>query len=94
MGSVGWPAAFVGTHHDGPGYFSYVNTINNYSAVTAACMMVERAKTGGHRRGGRTSRWSQRRNLCLQIRRSRFYNVYPAQEPNTLRVTGTWGIRT
>jgi GT2 family glycosyltransferase len=33
---------FVGLHKDGPGYFNYVNTINNYSAITAACMMCRK----------------------------------------------------
>ena len=32
----------VGEHRDGPGHFNYVNMINNYSAVTAACFMVRR----------------------------------------------------
>jgi hypothetical protein len=50
IGSVGWQGhTFTGTHKDGPGYFNYVNTINNNSAVTAACMMVERAKLEAHR---------------------------------------------
>ena len=30
----------VGEHRDGPGYFNYVNLLNNYSALTAACFMV------------------------------------------------------
>lgn len=32
--------AFIGEDRDGPGYFNYVNLLNNYSACTAACIMV------------------------------------------------------
>lgn len=32
----------VGEHRDGPGHFNYVNLLNNYCAVTAACVMVRR----------------------------------------------------
>ncbi len=31
----------VGEHRDGPGYFNYVNLLNNYAALTAACIMVK-----------------------------------------------------
>ncbi|MDR9487984.1 glycosyltransferase [Salibacter sp.] len=31
----------VGEHREGPGYFNYVNLLNNYSALTAACFMVK-----------------------------------------------------
>lgn len=31
---------FVGDHREGPGYFNYINLLNNYSALTAACIMV------------------------------------------------------
>jgi len=30
----------VGEYREGPGYFNYVNMLNTYSAVTAACFMV------------------------------------------------------
>ena len=33
----------VGEDRDGPGYFNYVNMQNNYSAVTAACIMIRRS---------------------------------------------------
>ncbi len=33
----------VGEDRDGPGYFNYVNLISNYSAVTAACVMVKKS---------------------------------------------------
>jgi len=32
--------AFTSVDRDGPGYFNYVNLLNNYSAVTAACCMI------------------------------------------------------
>lgn len=31
---------FVGDNRNGPGYFNYVNLLNNYCAVTAACVMI------------------------------------------------------
>ncbi|MCC7502352.1 MAG: glycosyltransferase [Flavobacteriales bacterium] len=68
---------FVGTHRDGPGYFNYVNTINNNSAVTAACMMVERAKLD--RIGGWDQDFTVEYNdvdLCLRLRESGVNNVY------------------
>ncbi len=34
---------FVGMHKDEAGYFNYIQSINNYSAVTAACCMVRTA---------------------------------------------------
>jgi len=34
---------FVGEHRDGPGYFNYINLLNNYSALTAACFMIRTA---------------------------------------------------
>ncbi len=32
--------AFTRDDRDGPGYFNYINLLNNYSALTAACIMV------------------------------------------------------
>jgi len=68
---------FTGTHKDGPGYFNYVNTINNYSAVTAACMMVERTKLEGI--GGWEELFTVEYNdvdLCLRLREKGWNNVY------------------
>ncbi|MBK9276305.1 MAG: glycosyltransferase [Flavobacteriales bacterium] len=68
---------FVGYHKDGPGYFNYINTINNYSAVTAACMMVERRKL--ERIGGWEEAFSVEYNdvdLCLRLREAGYHNVY------------------
>lgn len=68
---------FVGYHKDGPGYFNYINTINNYSAVTAACMMVERRKL--EHIGGWEEAFSVEYNdvdLCLRLREAGYHNVY------------------
>ena len=32
--------AFIGDDRDGPGYFNYINLLNNYSSLTAACVMM------------------------------------------------------
>jgi GT2 family glycosyltransferase len=34
--------AFTHIHRDAPGYFNYIQSTNNYSAVTAACLMVRK----------------------------------------------------
>lgn len=68
---------FTGTHKDGPGYFNYVNTINNYSAVTAACLMVGRGKLEVI--GGWDERFTVEYNdvdLCLRLREHGLHNVY------------------
>jgi GT2 family glycosyltransferase len=68
---------FVGYHKEGPGYFNYVNTVNNNSAVTAACMMVERTKL--ERIGGWEELFTVEYNdvdLCLRLREAGFHNVY------------------
>lgn len=68
---------FVGQHRDGPGYFNYINTVNNNSAVTAACMMVERRKL--ERIGGWEELFTVEYNdvdLCLRLREAGYNNVY------------------
>lgn len=68
---------FVAQHKDGPGYFNYVNTVNNNSAVTAACMMVERVKL--ERIGGWEELFTVEYNdvdLCLRLRAAGYNNVY------------------
>ncbi|MBK7083933.1 MAG: hypothetical protein IPH53_04420 [Flavobacteriales bacterium] len=67
----------MGYHKDGPGYFNYINTINNNSAVTAACMMVQRSKVEAI--GGWDEAFSVEYNdvdLCLRLREKGFNNVY------------------
>lgn len=68
---------WVGYHKDGPGYFNYINTVNNNSAVTAACMMVERSKL--EKIGGWEELFTVEYNdvdLCLRLREAGFSNVY------------------
>lgn len=68
---------FVHEHRKGPGYFNYVNTVNNYSAVTAACMMVERTKL--ERIQGWDEDFTVEYNdvdLCLRLREGGYNNVY------------------
>ena len=68
---------WVGYHKDGPGYFNYINTVNNNSAVTAACMMVERSKL--EKVGGWEELFTVEYNdvdLCLRLREAGFNNVY------------------
>lgn len=68
---------FAGLHKDGPGYYNYVNTINNYSAVTGACLMVQRSKLEAI--GGWDTIFTVEYNdvdLCLRLREKGWYNVY------------------
>jgi len=68
---------FAGLHRDGPGYYNYINTINNYSAVTGACMMVERRKLDAI--GGWDELFTVEYNdvdLCLRLRAKGWNNVY------------------
>ncbi|MCB0793185.1 MAG: glycosyltransferase [Flavobacteriales bacterium] len=68
---------FVGQAREGPGYFNYINTINNYSAVTAACMMVERSKVEAI--GGWDEQFTVEYNdvdLCLRLAEKGYHNVY------------------
>jgi GT2 family glycosyltransferase len=68
---------WVGYHKDGPGYFNYINTVNNNSAVTAACMMVARDKL--ERIGGWEEEFTVEYNdvdLCLRLREAGYNNVY------------------
>lgn len=36
--------SFVGSYKDDAGYFNYIQTVNNYSAVTAACLLIAKYK--------------------------------------------------
>lgn len=67
----------VGEDRYGPGYFNYVNMINNYSAVTAACIMISR--TVYHEVNGFDELFTVEYNdvdFCLKIRETGRNNIY------------------
>ncbi len=69
--------SFVGVHKDGPGYFNYVNSVNNYCAVTAACLMVR--KEVYREVGGFDEQFAVEYNdvdFCLKLISAGYYNVY------------------
>ena len=62
---------------DAPGYFHVIKTINNYSAVTAACLMVRREIWD--RMGGLDEQLTVAFNdvdFCLRVREAGYRNVY------------------
>ncbi|MBD5654625.1 MAG: glycosyltransferase family 2 protein, partial [Candidatus Eremiobacteraeota bacterium] len=62
---------------DAPGYFNIVKAVNNYSAVTAACMMVRR--DAFEQVGGFDERLAVAFNdidFCLKLRAAGYRNVY------------------
>lgn len=69
--------AFAGQYKDDPGYFNYLQCINNFSAVTAACLMV--AKEKYHKIGGFDEQFEIEFNdvdFCLRLREAGYHNVY------------------
>lgn len=68
---------FVGMHKDEAGYFNYIQSINNYSAVTAACLMV---KTSDYDKvNGFNEEFEVEYNdvdFCLKLMDAGLYNVY------------------
>jgi O-antigen biosynthesis protein len=68
---------FVNMHKDDRGYFNYIRSLNNYSAVTAACMMVR--KNVYLEVGGMDETLEVEYNdvdLCLNILKHGYFNVY------------------
>lgn len=69
--------AFVGFSHENPGYFGRIQMAQNYSAVTAACMMVK--KCVFEQVGGLDERYAIAFNdvdLCMKIREAGYLIVY------------------
>ena len=69
--------AFVGFPHDALGYFGRIQMTQNYSAVTAACMMVK--KTVYNQVQGFDERYAVAFNdvdLCMKIREAGYLIVY------------------
>ena len=68
---------FVGEHKDHSGYFWRLATVNNYSAVTGACMMCR--KEAFNRVGGFDERFEVEYNdvdFCLRLLEAGCRNVY------------------
>jgi O-antigen biosynthesis protein len=67
----------VGEDRYGPGYFNYVNLLNNYSALTAACFLV-RTKVFDEV-GGFDEYFSTEYNdvdFCLKVKEAGYNNIY------------------
>lgn len=67
----------IGEDRKGPGYFNYVNLLNNYSAVTAACVMVRTAVYDEVK--GFNEQFEVEYNdvdFCLNIQQKGYYNLY------------------
>jgi GT2 family glycosyltransferase len=76
---LGGVAGHSHKHYEGdaPGYFYTLQTVNNYSAVTAACMMVRRAvfdEVGGF--DEQLAIAFNDVDFCLRVRAAGYYNVY------------------
>lgn len=68
---------FVGMHKDEAGYFNYIQSINNYSAVTAACLMVK--TTDFDMVNGFNEDFEVEYNdvdFCLRLMDAGLYNIY------------------
>ncbi len=67
----------VGEDRHGPGYFNYVNLLSNYSAVTAACVMVRTSVYDEV--GGFDEKFKIEYNdvdFCLKVREAGYHNMY------------------
>jgi GT2 family glycosyltransferase len=72
--------AFTGQYKDDPGYFNLIQTVNNYSAVTAACLMCR--KEVFEQVHGMDEQFEVEYNdvdFCLKIVDAGYYNVYVPQ---------------
>jgi GT2 family glycosyltransferase len=69
--------SFVGAYKDDPGYFNLIQSINNYSAVTAACLLVR--KEAYWAVGGMDETFEVEYNdvvFCLSLVEAGYNNVY------------------
>lgn len=67
----------VGEDRDGPGYFNYVNMLNTYSALTAACFMVRTSvfdEVGGFDESFGTEYNDV--DFCLKVKDAGYQNLY------------------
>lgn len=72
--------SFVGSYREDPGYFNYIQSVNNYSAVTAACLMVR--ADAWDRVGGMNEQFEVEYNdvdFCLRLQEAGYNNVYLPQ---------------
>lgn len=72
--------AFVGAYKDEAGYFNYIQSVNNFSAVTAACLMVR--KEVFNEVSGMDESFEVEYNdvdFCLKILDAGYNNVYLPQ---------------
>lgn len=69
--------AFVHAFKDDPGYFNYIQSMNNFSAVTAACLLFR--KEIYSEVDGMSEEFEVEYNdvdFCLKIMKAGYYNVY------------------
>jgi len=67
----------VGEDRDGPGYFNYVNMLNEYSALTGACFMVRTSvfdEVGGFDESFGTEYNDV--DFCLKVKEAGYRNLY------------------
>jgi GT2 family glycosyltransferase len=72
--------SFVGAYKDDPGYFNYIQSVNNYAAVTAACLMCR--KEVFDEVNGMDETFEVEYNdvdFCLKMMEAGFNNVYLPQ---------------
>lgn len=68
---------FIGAGKEDPGYFYYLTSVTNYSAVTAACLLVEKSKYLAV--GGFDEQLAVEYNdvdFCLKLIEKGFYNLF------------------
>ncbi|VXB91444.1 O-antigen biosynthesis protein [Pseudomonas sp. 8AS] len=70
--------AFEGLGHDEPGYMQRLHVEQNYSALSAECLMLRRElfiESGGFDESHLLSRWADV-DLCLRLRQAGYLNVW------------------